>query len=132
MTSQQEAIMVVDDELDILSVIMMSLERSGMKVHGFDNPVAALEHIDKEGMPWLLDATVWRQDASNVWIWTCEKDKAAASRLRRLADVSIWNKQGWIWQGVASDQGWWFIPKPAKLSLLVETIKRYESIRQKT
>jgi DNA-binding NtrC family response regulator len=51
MTSQQEAIMVVDDELDILSVIMMSLERSGMKVHGFDNPVAALEHIDKEGMP---------------------------------------------------------------------------------
>ena len=38
--------MVVDDDMDILQVIKTGLERSGFEVHGFGDPVLALQHLE--------------------------------------------------------------------------------------
>jgi DNA-binding NtrC family response regulator len=132
MTSQQEAIMVVDDELDILSVIKMSLEKSGMKVHGFDNPVAALEHIDKAGCCdcWMLLSDVSMSQMSGFEL--VKKIKQLRPDLVVLLMSAFEINKDESDKVLPSTKVDGFIQKPAKLSLLVETIKRYESIRQKT
>src|SRR5919197_1206951 len=38
--------MVVDDDKDILTVTSRALEQSGYEVHGFSDPIAALEHVE--------------------------------------------------------------------------------------
>ena len=40
-------ILAVDDELDILTIIKMSLERYNHKVDTFSNPLKALSHFEK-------------------------------------------------------------------------------------
>jgi two-component system response regulator ChvI len=42
---EKTAILIVDDEPDILSVLKKSLEDDGYEVYGFTHPVAALEHF---------------------------------------------------------------------------------------
>jgi CheY-like chemotaxis protein len=42
---EKTAILIVDDEPDILSVLKKSLEDDGYEVYGFTHPVAALEHL---------------------------------------------------------------------------------------
>jgi DNA-binding NtrC family response regulator len=45
----KKGIMVVDDDTDILKTTKLGLERAGFHVHGFSDPVLALQHIEKEG-----------------------------------------------------------------------------------
>jgi two-component system response regulator ChvI len=40
-------VMVVDDGEDILRVIQMGLEKAGLQVHAFSDPLAALQHIEQ-------------------------------------------------------------------------------------
>jgi two-component system response regulator ChvI len=42
---EKTAILIVDDEPDILRVLKKSLEDDGYEVYGFTHPVAALEHL---------------------------------------------------------------------------------------
>lgn len=42
---EKTAILIVDDEPDILSVLKKNLVEDGYEVYGFTHPVAALEHI---------------------------------------------------------------------------------------
>jgi len=44
--SAKHSVMIVDDDKDILSVTSKILERSGFKVHGFSDPIAALQHVE--------------------------------------------------------------------------------------
>lgn len=39
--------MLVDDDKDILQIVRMGLEDAGFEVHGFSDPVEALNHIEK-------------------------------------------------------------------------------------
>jgi CheY-like chemotaxis protein len=43
------AIMVVDDERDVLLVTKLMLERNGFKVHAFSDPSLALKHLKEDG-----------------------------------------------------------------------------------
>jgi len=40
------SILVVDDDKDILRIVKIGLERAGFKVHGFSDPILALQHIE--------------------------------------------------------------------------------------
>lgn len=42
---EKTAILIVDDEPDILTVLKKNLEEDGYEVYGFTHPVAALEHL---------------------------------------------------------------------------------------
>jgi DNA-binding NtrC family response regulator len=54
-------ILVVDDNKDILYLISCILKKNGFNVHGFSDPIAALEHIRggcKEGITVLSDVNM--------------------------------------------------------------------------
>ena len=132
MTSQQEAIMLVDDEKDILSVITRSLENSGIRVHGFENPVAALEHVSNAGCRdcWLLLSDVRMPEMSGFELVKKVK-KLRPDLVVLLMSAFEINKEEFE-KVLPSTKVDGFVPKPARLSQILETIKRYESMRQKT
>lgn len=39
-------VMVVDDDRDILTVASKGLENAGFRVHGFSDPITALQHVE--------------------------------------------------------------------------------------
>ena len=41
-----KTVMVVDDDRDILTVATRALERAGFRVHGFADPILALQHVE--------------------------------------------------------------------------------------
>lgn len=41
-----KTVMVVDDDRDILTVATRGLERAGFRVHGFADPILALQHVE--------------------------------------------------------------------------------------
>ena len=41
------SILVVDDDKDILKIVRIGLERAGFEVHGFSDPILALQHIEE-------------------------------------------------------------------------------------
>jgi CheY-like chemotaxis protein len=45
----KKAVMVIDDEPDLLGITMKILEKNGFIVHAFNNPVEALGHVEKVG-----------------------------------------------------------------------------------
>jgi CheY-like chemotaxis protein len=47
--TKRKTILVVEDELDLLSTIKMVLERNKYLVHGFSDPLFALKHIKEDG-----------------------------------------------------------------------------------
>jgi DNA-binding NtrC family response regulator len=129
MTSPQSTVMIVDDEKDILSVMTKFLERERFKVHAFDNPILALEHV-RSGCSdcWLLVSDIRMPQMSGfelvktvrqlrpelviVLMTACEIDKDEFDKV--LPSITI-------------DE---LVVKPARISEVVETIRRYESIRQ--
>jgi DNA-binding NtrC family response regulator len=44
--SDKHRIMVVDDDKDILTVTSTALELFGFEVHGFSDPIVALQHVE--------------------------------------------------------------------------------------
>jgi DNA-binding NtrC family response regulator len=46
--SEHTAILIVDDDIDALTVTGRSLEHAGFTVHAFADPLAALHHIGKD------------------------------------------------------------------------------------
>jgi two-component system cell cycle sensor histidine kinase/response regulator CckA len=45
-TGSAKSILVVDDDKDILKTVRIGLERAGFEVHGFSDPILALQHIE--------------------------------------------------------------------------------------
>ena len=57
MTSPQDAdaILLLDDEFDIMSIFTLALERQGFHVIGFTEPLPALDHFQKNSdRYWLI------------------------------------------------------------------------------
>ena len=57
MTSSQnaDAILMLDDELDIMSIFTLALEQQGFHVIGFTEPMLALDHFQKNSdRYWLI------------------------------------------------------------------------------
>jgi DNA-binding response OmpR family regulator len=57
MTSPQDAdaILMLDDEFDIMSIFTLALERQGFHVIGFTEPLLALDHFQKNSdRYWLI------------------------------------------------------------------------------
>jgi DNA-binding NtrC family response regulator len=57
MTSSQnaDAILMLDDELDIMSIFTLALQRQGFHVIGFTEPMLALDHFQKNyDRYWLI------------------------------------------------------------------------------
>jgi DNA-binding response OmpR family regulator len=57
MTSPQnaDAILMLDDEFDIMSIFTLALERQGFHVIGFTEPLLALDHFQKDSdRYWLI------------------------------------------------------------------------------
>jgi DNA-binding NtrC family response regulator len=46
-TGKLKAVLVVDDDDDILKVSLIGLERAGFQVHAFSDPLSALRHIEQ-------------------------------------------------------------------------------------
>lgn len=46
--NQKTTILIVDDDIDTLTVTGRSLEHAGFKVHAFADPLTALHHIQKD------------------------------------------------------------------------------------
>lgn len=44
--SKARAVMIIDDDKDILTTLTRGLENDGFKVHGFSDPLLALEHVE--------------------------------------------------------------------------------------
>jgi len=50
-----DAILMLDDELDIMSIFAIALERQGFHVIGFTEPLLALDHFLKNSyLYWLF------------------------------------------------------------------------------
>lgn len=130
MTPQQDAVMIVDDEKDILSVITHSLESKGIKVHAFDSPISALEHI-KAGCKdcWLLLSDVKMPSISGFELVRRAKELSPGMVVVLMTAFEI-NKAEFE-KVLPSTRVDGFIQKPAKPSELINTIKRFESIRQR-
>ncbi|HEU4448301.1 MAG TPA: hypothetical protein VFR94_26780 [Nitrososphaeraceae archaeon] len=45
MLSNSQSILIVDDELDIVESIKLWLQKRGLEVQGFTNPLLALEYF---------------------------------------------------------------------------------------
>lgn len=43
----EKTIMVVDDDKDIVRVVCLGLENAGFHVHGFTDPILALQHVEQ-------------------------------------------------------------------------------------
>jgi DNA-binding response OmpR family regulator len=55
MTSQTNAILMLDDEFDIMSIFALPLEQQGFHVIGFTEPLLALDHFQKNSdLYWLI------------------------------------------------------------------------------
>lgn len=130
MTLQQQVVMVVDDEKDILSVVTRSLENAGINVHGFDSPQAALQHI-KSG---CHDCRLLLSDVRMPQMSGFEfvrKVKQLRPEMTVLLMTAFEINKDEFDKVLPSTKVDGFIRKPAGMPELVETIKRYESIRQK-
>jgi DNA-binding NtrC family response regulator len=43
-----KAIMVVDDDKDIVRAVRLGLENTGSQVHDFTDPILALQHVEQD------------------------------------------------------------------------------------
>lgn len=129
MLSTRNAISVVDDEKDIVSVISRSIEKnSSIKVHGFHNPVVALEHI-RTGCNdcWLLLSDVRMAEMSGFEL--VKKVKLLHPEMVILLMTAYEIRKQDLDVALPSTKIDGFIQKPAKMSLLIDEIKRYEMMR---
>lgn len=122
--------MVVDDEKDIVTVVTRSLENAGIKVHGFNNPLAALEHINSGCHDcWLLLSDVRMPQMSGFEFVRKVKQLHPEMTVLLMTALEINNDE--FDKVLPSTKVDGFIQKPAGMLELVETIKQYQSIRQK-
>jgi hypothetical protein len=61
-----DAILILNDEFDIMNVFMLGLEKNGFHVVGFTEPLLALEHFLKNSEQYGL--VISHLDAGNKWI----------------------------------------------------------------
>jgi len=45
-TKDKRIVMICDDDKDIVTTLTMGLERLGFEVHGFNDPILAVQHIE--------------------------------------------------------------------------------------
>ena len=130
MTPQQEAVMVVDDEKDIVSLVSKSLELAGLKVHGFDNPLAALQHI-RAGCNdcWMLISDV-RMPQMTGFEFVKHVRQLRPELVILLMTAFEINKDEFD-KVMPSTKVDGFLQKPARTAQLVETIRQHASMRQK-
>lgn len=130
MRLQNEAILVVDDEKDILVIISKSLEYGGIRVHAFDNPISALEHV-KAGCQdcWLMLSDVRMPQLPGFELVRKIKELRPGMIVLLMTAFEI-NKDEFD-KVLPSTKVDGFIRKPASLPKLVETIKQYKSMRAK-
>lgn len=130
MRSQNEAIMVVDDEKDILVVVSKSLEYGGISVHAFDNPISALEHV-RAGCRdcWLVLSDVRMPQLPGFEL--VRKIKQLRPEMIFLLMTAFEINKDEFDKVLPSTKVDGFIRKPASLSKLVETIKQYKLMRIK-
>jgi DNA-binding NtrC family response regulator len=60
-----DAILILDDEFDIMNVFMLGLEKDGFHVFGFTEPLLALEHFQKNSEQYGLVISDLRMPVMN-------------------------------------------------------------------
>ncbi len=60
-----DAILILDDEFDIMNVLMLGLEKNGFHVVGFTEPLLALEHFQKNSEQYGLVISDLRMPVMN-------------------------------------------------------------------
>jgi CheY-like chemotaxis protein len=58
-------VLLIDDDKDILTVLKLSLERKGMNIHCFTNPVLAVEHFKNNAANYDIVVTDIRMPQMN-------------------------------------------------------------------
>jgi CheY-like chemotaxis protein len=59
------SVLLIDDDKDILTVLKLSLERKGMNIHCFTNPVLAVEHFKNNAANYDIVVTDIRMPQMN-------------------------------------------------------------------
>lgn len=120
-------IMIVDDEIDVLAVTKMMLERKGYDVHGFSNPILALRHLKEDG---CRKCRIVISDAIMPGITGVELSKYVKEARPELIFVmmSAMPVQKEEWRNIIPFAKYMddFIPKPFSLEELVDVIERIE------
>jgi CheY-like chemotaxis protein len=115
--------MLVDDEADLLSITKRMLEKIGYKVHSFNTPVAALEHMNNGCQDCELLVSDVRMPSMSGFEFV-----KRAKKLRpdiKVVLMSAFEIQRDEWARVLpATQVDGFITKPISLARLAENIKQ--------
>lgn len=121
--------MVVDDEKDIVSVVMMLLKNQGIEVHGFVDPEAALKHVT-EGCTdcWLVLSDIRMPKMSGFELVREIRQVRPDMKIVFMTAFEInMNEFAKVLPSTKVDG---FISKPFRANHLLETIKQYAPTRQ--
>ena len=122
------AILLLDDELDIMTVFRESLERQGFQVFGFTDPLLALEHFQRNSEQYGLVISDLRMPEMNgcEFIKKVKEIKPDVQVFLMTAFEIKDNEFGKLLQSVKIDE---LIQKPISFKNLSEDISRYTNIQ---
>jgi DNA-binding NtrC family response regulator len=113
--------MVVEDDIDLLTVITSMLESKGYQVHGFTDPEKALAHVNECKECATVISDIRMPGMNGFQLVRALKKKRPDMRVILMTAFEI-HKKEWQ-QTVLSTQVDQFIIKPFKTQELVEAIE---------
>jgi len=120
-------IMVVDDDVDVLAVIKMMLERRGYDVHAFSDPVLALRHLKEDDCKGceIVISDIIMPKITGVELSKYVKESRPDLKFLIMSSMPV-RKQEWRnlipFTQYIDD----LIPKPFSLEELTDAIKKLE------
>jgi DNA-binding NtrC family response regulator len=117
-----KAVIVVDDERDIVSVIRQHLEKQGYLVHGFTDPAKALAHAKDCKDCGVIVSDIKMPIMNGFQLVEAVKEVRPDMKVVVMTAVQI-NKKEWQ-NTLPSTEVDEFLIKPVRMSQLIEAIER--------
>jgi DNA-binding NtrC family response regulator len=126
--TNQMMIQVVDDELDILTVIKLYLQKVGLNVFGFTDPNLALEHFRINCKDYILVVSDIRMPGMNGFEFVRKvREISPAIKVLLMSAFEVNSTELSIGLGGAKIEG--FIQKPISLRKLSSIVQKQLEIK---